>query len=295
MKSHRRLSLPENPVNFIKIILSDDTHSIGIRMPKKFTEKHGKDLLERVILKVPNGDVWRVDLQKSGDEIWLKNGWWEFAEHYSLKYGHLLMFKYEGFSIFGVVIFDTSATEIVYPPMKKDSLRNSTKDVARNNPQEVKPTKLKTVKSEEETCSSSEDEKTRIKINVGSGCLRKRREDGRRAVERAKANFKSHKHFFIAYIQQSYVTGSRGLPVAVDFRKKCWRGRKKHRKYLLKLVNDDGRQKTWEVIAGDTRLHGAGWVEFVKDNGITFGDICVFELIHEHQNVLGVTILKCSP
>lgn len=93
------------------------------RMPKKFTEKHGKDLLERVILKVPNGDVWRVDLQKSGDEIWLKNGWWEFAEHYSLKYGHLLMFKYERFSIFGVVIFDTSATEIVYPPYEERSTR----------------------------------------------------------------------------------------------------------------------------------------------------------------------------
>lgn len=97
--------------------------------------------------------------------------------------------------------------------MKKDPLGNSTKEVARNNPQEVKLTKLETVKSEEETCSSSEDEKSRIKINVGGGSLRKRREDGRRAVERAKANFKSHKHFFIAYIQQSYVTGSRGLVI----------------------------------------------------------------------------------
>lgn len=110
--------------------------------------------------------------------------------------------------------------------MKKDPLGNSTKEVARNNPQEVKLTKLETVKSEEETCSSSEDEKSRIKINVGGGSLRKRREDGRRAVERAKANFKSHKHFFIAYIQQSYVTGSRGLQLSSGryLLRWCWLG-----------------------------------------------------------------------
>ncbi|KAI3722555.1 hypothetical protein L2E82_33595 [Cichorium intybus] len=292
MKSHRRLSLPENPVNFLKIILSDDTQSTGIRIPKKFTEKHGKNLLETVILKVPNGDVWRVDVQKSRGDIWLKSGWWEFAEHYDLKYGHLLMFKYEGFSIFGVIIFDTTASEIVYPPVKKDQLRNPTTQVARNSQQEVKFTKLKTVKSEEETCPSNEDQKPRIKINDGSGCLRKRKEDGRRAVEKAKANFKSHKHFFIAYMHQSYVT-SRGLPVPVEFRKKYWRGRKKHNKYLLKVVND-GRQKTWEVLVGDERLRGGDWMLFIKDNGITFGDICVFQLIHKHQNVLAVTILRST-
>ncbi|KAI3520975.1 hypothetical protein L1887_10430 [Cichorium endivia] len=157
MKSHRRSSPPENPIHFLKVILSDDTRSTGIRIPKKFTEKHGTNLLERVILKVPNGDVWQVDLQKSKGEIWFENGWWEFAEHYGLKFGHLLMFNYEGFSIFDVIIFDTTASEIVYPPMKKDQ----TKEVSRKSQQELKFTKLKTVKSEDE----SEYQNPRVNMN----------------------------------------------------------------------------------------------------------------------------------
>ena len=187
MNPYRRLSLPENPVNFLKVIVSDDTQSTGIvssyifislhiriwmskrtlfvfpfilkqRLPMKFTEKHGKNLLERAILKVPNGDVWQVGLQKSRGEIWLEDGWSEFADHYGINYGHLLMFKYEGFSIFSVIIFNTSASEIVYPLKKKDRFINSIKEVAKNNEQEVIFTKVKTEKSEEKACSPSEDE-----------------------------------------------------------------------------------------------------------------------------------------
>ncbi|KAI3741038.1 hypothetical protein L1987_58703 [Smallanthus sonchifolius] len=112
MKSHRRLVSPENPVNILKIIPSDNTPSTGIRLPKKFTEEDEKYLLERVTLKVRNGDVWQVGLHKSKDEIWLKNGWGRFAEHYSIGISHLLMFEYEGSSTFGVIIFDATASEI---------------------------------------------------------------------------------------------------------------------------------------------------------------------------------------
>lgn len=71
---------------------------------------------DKVTLKVPNGDIWQVGLKKSKDgEIWFDNGWMEFAKCYGLKFGNLLMFKYEGCSSFRVFIFDPSACEIVYP------------------------------------------------------------------------------------------------------------------------------------------------------------------------------------
>ncbi|KAI3785021.1 hypothetical protein L1987_44130 [Smallanthus sonchifolius] len=90
MKSHQRLVSLENPVNFLKIIPSNDTPSTGIRLPEKFTEEYGKYLLERVTLKVRN-------------------------EHYSIGIWHLLMFEYEGSSTFAVIIFDATASEIKYP------------------------------------------------------------------------------------------------------------------------------------------------------------------------------------
>ncbi|KVI09032.1 B3 DNA binding domain-containing protein [Cynara cardunculus var. scolymus] len=72
--------------NFIKIILSHRSPSTGIRIPNKFTDKHGKELLDRVILKLPDHDVWQLHLFKSRRQIWLKNGWSEFAHHYGLRF-----------------------------------------------------------------------------------------------------------------------------------------------------------------------------------------------------------------
>jgi hypothetical protein len=44
------------------------------------------------------------------------NKWQQFAEFYSIEYGCYLSFKYEGKSMFSVIIFDATSVEIVYPP-----------------------------------------------------------------------------------------------------------------------------------------------------------------------------------
>ncbi|KAD7479419.1 hypothetical protein E3N88_02555 [Mikania micrantha] len=265
MKSHRRLISTENPVNFLKIIFSDDTPSTGIRLPEKFTEEYGKDLSQRVTLKVPNGDVWQVDLQKSKDEFWLKNGWEKFADRYNLGFADLLMFKYEGFSTFGVIIFNASASEIQYP-------KNIDRATAANS---VKQS------------SWSEDKKHVIKINDEGECLRKsqkmkRKEERRRALEKAKANFKNEGPFFMF------------LPVA--FRRMLLRGHKsrghKSRRQCMLLLEEDGNMKTYMVFAQNGQLGNADWQMFVKDNGIKVGDICVFELFRKDKSVFGVTIMR---
>ncbi|PWA86229.1 B3 DNA binding domain-containing protein [Artemisia annua] len=285
MKSNRHLSLPENPLNFLKIILSNDPRSTG-KLPKKFTEKHGNDLLERVILKMPNNDVWKVDLKKSKGEIWLSNGWSEFVAHYGLKFGHLLVFKYEGSSTFGVVICEPSASEIVYP-------KKTIKDDARKS--QVTCDKLKSVKSEDETSSSwSEDQNHGIKFNDEGECSKKsecyqRMKEGMIAIEKAKANFKCDKPFFMAYVQKTTLT--RGVNAA-EFRRKILKG-KKTSSCSLQLKND-ARQKKWAVVARKRYLGSAEWKTFVEDNGITLGDICVFELMHKDAKVLGVTILRSA-
>ncbi|GKA04402.1 pyridoxal phosphate-dependent transferase [Tanacetum coccineum] len=300
------------------------------KLPEKFTEKHGNDLLERVTLKIPNNDVWKVDLKKSKGEIWLSNGWSEFVEHYGLKFGHLLVFKYEGSSTFGVVIFEPSASEIVYP-------KKTIKDDARKS--QVTCDKLKSVKSEDETSSSwSEDRNHGIRINDEGECSRKseiyqRMKEGKIAVEKAKANFKCDKPFFMAYVQKStltrgvserYPTKKEGIVAVekakanfkcdkpffmayvhkstlirgvrqsapVEFRKELLKGMKR-RRFLLQLKND-ARQKTWAVVARNKYMGSAEWKMFVEDNGITVGDICVFELMHKDANVLGVTILRSA-
>ncbi|KAK1410257.1 hypothetical protein QVD17_36792 [Tagetes erecta] len=212
MKSHWRSISPENPFNFIKIILSDDTQSRGIRLPQKFTEEYGKYLSESVTLKVPNGDVWQVEVQKTGDEIWLKNGWGRFAEHYGLGLAHLLMFEYDGLSTFGVIIFNATASEIKYP---KNTDRNAGKCHVSCDEQE---TVILDDDDDDHMCSSSEDGKNEVKINGWYNlisdegeCSRKRQGGGRKqALEKAKENFKSDLPFFMVYMSTSYLT-NRGV------------------------------------------------------------------------------------
>ncbi|KAI8542287.1 hypothetical protein RHMOL_Rhmol08G0127200 [Rhododendron molle] len=81
----------------------------------KFISQYGKNLGDHLFLKVPSGAVWKVGLERSNGVVWMCNGWKEFAKYYSIGFGHLLVFRYDGNCNFNVLIFDTSASEIEYP------------------------------------------------------------------------------------------------------------------------------------------------------------------------------------
>lgn len=78
-------------------------------------KKYGDKLSNPVLLKLPNGSEWPVELRRWDGKAWFDNGWPDFSEFYSLRCGHWLVFQYEGNSKFNVFIFDRSCTEIDYP------------------------------------------------------------------------------------------------------------------------------------------------------------------------------------
>lgn len=73
-------------------------------------------LPEVVTLETPVGFKRSIKLKRVvSEEIWLDEGWSEFAEAHSISEGHFLLFEYKGNSSFRVMIFDVSACEIEYP------------------------------------------------------------------------------------------------------------------------------------------------------------------------------------
>ncbi|CAL5371120.1 unnamed protein product [Camellia sinensis] len=100
-------------------------------IPRKFMTKHGKNLANLVFLNVPSGAVWKVELMNSNEEVWLSNGWKDFTQYYSIRFGHLLVFRYDRNSNFHVIIFDMSASEIEYPsnPTQKLQLLETEEDI----------------------------------------------------------------------------------------------------------------------------------------------------------------------
>ncbi|KVI02637.1 B3 DNA binding domain-containing protein [Cynara cardunculus var. scolymus] len=112
MPSHRK------PTNFYTAILSGSVNKTSLRIPNRFIRGHRKQiLLNDVILIVSDDKVWQLGWMISGDgKLWVQKGWPEFANHYRIGYGHLLLFKHMGKSMFHVTIFDSSNCEINYPP-----------------------------------------------------------------------------------------------------------------------------------------------------------------------------------
>ncbi|KAJ7946005.1 B3 domain-containing transcription factor VRN1 [Quillaja saponaria] len=84
-------------------------------IPNKFVRKFGDVLSEVATLILSNGDEWLVKLRRADNKLWFETGWHVFVEHYSIRAGYLLIFKYEGDSNFGVSVFDLPAYEINYP------------------------------------------------------------------------------------------------------------------------------------------------------------------------------------
>ena len=75
-------------------------------LPKTFSDNLKKKLPENVSLKGPSGVVWNIGLTARGDTIYFTNGWEQFVNDHSLNENDFLVFKYNGESLFEVLIFN---------------------------------------------------------------------------------------------------------------------------------------------------------------------------------------------
>ena len=75
-------------------------------LPKTFSDNLKKKLPENVTLKGPSGVVWNIGLTTRDDTVYFVGGWEQFVKDNSLKENDFLVFKYNGETLFDVLIFD---------------------------------------------------------------------------------------------------------------------------------------------------------------------------------------------
>ncbi|OMO60046.1 hypothetical protein CCACVL1_24433 [Corchorus capsularis] len=279
-----------------------DLHATrAMAIPKQFIKKYGKCMSSpAAFLRVPSGEVWKVELRKRDGKVWLKKGWREFSNHYSLKHGHFVVFSYEGKCNFDVVIMDRTASEIEYPYTRNHVSCNSKRfsdesesedDESIQILEDIPPSRKNREKSDLPCFRPHKKMKTSDSADyitesiLKSECMNPSRNKNAFALGRAIRDFKSENPFFVVVMQPSYVYAGLQckcrLAIPIYF----------VRKHLMKddceitLFNSDG--KTWPVQfhqgGNGKKLYGslnAGWDIFVHDNNIQVGDICVFELIN---------------
>ncbi|PKI36149.1 hypothetical protein CRG98_043448 [Punica granatum] len=97
-------------------ILNPEILQLGkLSILETFEMEYGRDLSSPTLLKVYNGKIWQVVLRKLGGSIWLCGGWRKFMKKYKMREGYSVFFRYEGSSVFDVVILDEIGMEIEYP------------------------------------------------------------------------------------------------------------------------------------------------------------------------------------
>ncbi|KAB2602998.1 B3 domain-containing transcription factor VRN1 [Pyrus ussuriensis x Pyrus communis] len=110
---------------FHKLIVSSTLQAKQLRIPESFVQKFRNELSTIAKLTVPDGRVWQVGVKKVDNKFWFHGGWQEFIEHYSIRVGYFLTFRYEGCSSFTVHIFNLKTAEINYQPTALSSTGGS--------------------------------------------------------------------------------------------------------------------------------------------------------------------------
>ncbi|XVE82718.1 hypothetical protein DITRI_Ditri16bG0028500 [Diplodiscus trichospermus] len=303
---------------FFRVVLQDTIRDGKIDIPLKFARDYGNALSSPIFLKVPNGEVWEVELTKCGGKMWLQNGWQSFAEHYSLEFGHFLVFRHEGNGHFHVLIFDCSATEIEYPYANgKEKVQQ--KEVKIEESEDGEPEQFingistGVTEKPELKCSrphkmmkANPSDKAERSLNFqsiaegfengfsgGKGEMRsttvcrvqqQKSDKKSKALQRASSAFKSTNPFFLVFMQPTYVDlySKTGCFLFIP------------REFSREYLNDhgdailcDSNGKTWaskycSILGSNKRPYARlcnGWGTFVRDNNLQVGDVCALELI----------------
>ncbi|KAL5557169.1 hypothetical protein UlMin_039405 [Ulmus minor] len=266
----------------------------GSMIPKKFKRKYGETLSNPVLLELPCGLEWKVEL--SDDKVCFDKGWAEFADYYALEFGHMLVFRYKGNSQFHVFIFDKSTSEIDYPT-------NSTRFRKPNIEEEIQEDDFVEILDDFSPCPKSREKsplpcsrpQKRMKTTP-SGKPQNKLKPGisRRmtAHEKAKAlkkasGFSSENPFFVVVLPPSSVL-YKIYPLTL---------REDNMDDVILKVSDG---RTWSVKCS-LKMYGGrktiaklccGWETFVQDNDLEVGDVCVFVLTRSSKASFEVVIFR---
>ncbi|KAF8019552.1 hypothetical protein BT93_G0287 [Corymbia citriodora subsp. variegata] len=260
---------PPSRPHFFKIILSHTLESGKLGIPQSFLRRYGKDLSGLVLLKVADGLTWPVKLEKGGDDVvWLWKGWRKFMDHYSIGHGHLLVFKYEGDSVFRMIIFDKSASEINYP--------SSIESYGASPEGEC-------LSRKEENVVEIEDSEGFAPCSWPSSNGSSREFGGRIEIEQSQHRESSSAPAF-------HFSPCLSPRIPCEFFRKHLQKNKQKEVATLRHLGSSWQVKLWSSDHRGMACLSIGWPSFARETGLRVRDVCIFELIDRDDVVFRVSI-----
>ncbi|KAF7818573.1 putative B3 domain-containing protein [Senna tora] len=282
--------------SFCKVLVNE--FSTQLRIPPEFIKKFGQHVPNRVALKVSLDKSWEVEVERVEKyNVFLKKGWEIFAEDNNLEYGDFLVFKYSKISIFKVTIFGTTCCVKEIPVVRERSIRTFAGQKNQGQGQVQDQRKRKRIQEEDEQnleakghLSNAILKGTARKVDEGVGDLNqslKRRTNASvsTSAEDRAIDFSSEHPFFQVQLSAAYASGSY-LAIPSDFFKRHLN--KGNQQVTVQISENIWTMNVHTYHCSGTKKHAkiyGGWREFVTDNDLKMGDICIFEMIKSFKQV----------
>ncbi|XP_038722801.1 B3 domain-containing transcription factor VRN1-like [Tripterygium wilfordii] len=215
--------------------------TVGLPIPAKFGRKYIGKRHSDVYLCVSDGRKWLTKYKRNANQSIgrLISGWERFVHDNILRVGDVCVFK----------LIDISEIKLRVCIFRVDD--NPNIDMSLGG----------------KICGSGPS---------GEGKKKKTTSENVEALQRDIA-FNSDNPYFPVTLQPSYINRGVGLAIPAEFARKHLT--ENHSGVTLCVPNG----RTWPAQYGRkgyrTAFYNGGWQEFVKDNGIKAGDLCIFELI----------------
>ncbi|CAK8565812.1 unnamed protein product [Lathyrus sativus] len=276
------------PICFFKIILQTNLQTIKI--PNKFTRRHGAGLPNPVMIQPPDGTKWKVFWKNINGDIWFEKGWKTFTRNYSLQHGCLVVFKYkERTPELDVIILGQHALEIDHDSSNGilddehenlDDSDDESVEILNEWHNEKKPRQRSTLASPRPHKKSIGEIQH---ISQRTTSLNRPKESRARQVAQ---EFISSNPFFTILINSANLAANRpkvpNLKGIIDDKTMDVKVKIGKRSWNLKLLSY--HDKTHRCLS-------AGWSSFARESGVQPGDVCVFELINKEDLVFKVHVL----
>ncbi|KAK8259179.1 hypothetical protein V6Z11_D13G039400 [Gossypium hirsutum] len=253
---------------FYKLMVASILHDKKLKIPNKFVKKFGHELSSITTLNVPSGRLWLVELRKENKR---KNNVDDLR-------ATVQSTRDKGIQFNGVEL--TSAADEGGLNFLNGTQKN-TKEIK----QEIEPDEYKSlgkfiVKEELPAMNSPRsDHKKRRDATA----------EGKQIALRAAAMFKPDNPFCRVILRPSYVYKGIFLHIPRCFALRYLNGVDG----IVTLQVSEGKKWPVRCIYGQSSWKfSKGWAEFVLDNNLDEGDVCVFELISTKEIVLKVTIFR---
>ncbi|KAG0548518.1 hypothetical protein BDA96_01G173400 [Sorghum bicolor] len=308
--------------NYFFKVMSGDFQS-RMTIPNKFARRFGDKIPGKIKLKACNGCSCTVVVTRYPDKLVLEAGWEAFVSTHDIRLCDFLVFRYNGNFQFEVLIFDPSCcvkessnvSENIcdhVPRRHKDLIDNSSDFDTDHKP-------MQSPGSEEPTVNKMKDSNQCTKINISSstcdlnasetGCADiSSSEDDQEISSATKYIFSPSTH--LTQMQRMKVENRvqgvcSSIPIFGSVMTKCNITRSPcylsfYRKYAHQYLPSENQilrlqrhGKVWKVLLRITKRNSMwlshGWKQFVGDNKLEIGDICLFELL-KNQKILTINI-----